>query len=139
MATSRCSRPVGGRSQCAANGTRSTWATITCYAEQLDTIDPEASGSDAGQTTDRQCSVRQQVVDNACRATPTGSSPNLGSMSAPYSSGFTRCTALCRCSLLTPRLFRPIAHPGTSPTNQGRAKTAWMVSPLFILVAPLPR
>jgi hypothetical protein len=47
---------------------------------------------------------------------------------------------LCGCSPLTPMFFRPIAHPGTtSPTNQGRAKTAWMMSALFILVAPLPR
>ena len=140
MATNRYSLPIGGRSQSAANGTRSTWATITFLGEQQDTIDPEAPESVAGQTTDRQSSVRQRVVDDARQATPARSSRNLEAKAAPYTFGFRWCAPLCRYTPLTPTFFRPIAHPGTtSPTDQGRAKTAWIMSALFILVAPLPR
>jgi len=40
---------------------------------------------------------------------------------------------------LTPVSFRLIASSNQSPADQVRAKTAWMNSTLFILVAPLPR
>jgi hypothetical protein len=49
VSTNRYSRPIGRRSQCAANGTRSNWATITFLGEQLDIIDPEAAVPAAGQ------------------------------------------------------------------------------------------
>ena len=43
MPTNLYSRPIGRRSQRAANGTRSTWSTITFLGEQQDTSDPEAA------------------------------------------------------------------------------------------------
>jgi hypothetical protein len=39
-------------------------ATITFLAEQQDITDPEAAVLVAGQTTERQCSVRRQPVDD---------------------------------------------------------------------------
>jgi hypothetical protein len=42
---------AGGRSQCAADGTRSTWATFTFLVEQQDIIDPDAAIHVTGQTT----------------------------------------------------------------------------------------
>ena len=58
------SLPIGRRSQCAANGTRSPWATITFLGEQQDIIDHEAAIIVAWQTTKGQSSVRQQPVDD---------------------------------------------------------------------------
>jgi hypothetical protein len=39
-------------------------ATITFLGEQQDITDPEAAVLVAGQTTERRCSVRRQLVDD---------------------------------------------------------------------------
>jgi hypothetical protein len=63
VATGRYPGPIGTRSECAANSTRSTRATITFLGEQQDIIDPVAAILVAGRMTEHQCSVRQQPVD----------------------------------------------------------------------------
>ena len=60
MSTDRYPGPIGRLSQCAANGARSLLTTITFLGERQDIFDPEAAVLVAGQTTERQCSVRQQ-------------------------------------------------------------------------------
>jgi hypothetical protein len=52
VATDRYSRPIGRRSQCAANGARSTSATITFLGEQQDIFNPDAAVTAARQTTE---------------------------------------------------------------------------------------
>jgi hypothetical protein len=56
------SRPIGRLSQRAANSARSPVATITFLGEQQDISDPETALP--RRTTDRQCSVRQQPVND---------------------------------------------------------------------------
>ena len=51
MATGRYSRPIAKLSQCAANGARSSLATITFLGETHDIIDPDAAVT-ARQTTE---------------------------------------------------------------------------------------
>jgi hypothetical protein len=51
----RYSRPIGRRSQCAANGTRSTWATITFLGEQLDTTGPPRAQGNLSTPPSRTC------------------------------------------------------------------------------------
>ena len=86
MTTDRYSRPIGRLSQCAANGVRFPLVTITFLGEQEDITDPEAAVLVAGQTTERQCSVRRQPVDDLW-LTPTRS-PAGPSRQRPTPSGY---------------------------------------------------
>jgi hypothetical protein len=91
VSTNRYSRPIGRPSQCAANGTRSTWTTILFLGEQQDIIDPEAAILVAGQMTEtpRFCppASGRRLLGSPTRS-PVGQPPNPGSTAVPSTFGF---------------------------------------------------
>ena len=66
LSADRYPDPIGRLSQREANGAGSLLATITFLGQPADTSAPERRALMAGQTTERQCSIRRGALDLSC-------------------------------------------------------------------------